>query len=324
MSPKLKSSSVLVSQHAYEKHLEIAREIYTQANKAKRTKIEYARDWRSFLNWCTLSGVCALPAKPDTVANYIVHLAEENKKVSTIKRALVSISQVHKREHLDSPCSLGIVRETLKGAIRLLGAHKTRKTPLLVEDLMRMLQTQSEEDLMGVRNRALLLLGFSGALRRSELVGLNVEDLHFVKEGIELHIHQSKTDQEQEGQKIGIPYGKNLHTCPVRAIQTWIYRAQLKDGPLFRAVYKKGGLGQRLYGLDVARIIKRIALLCGLDPAQYAGHSLRAGLVTTAAKAGKAEHVIMKQTRHRSIAQLREYIRDAHLFEHNAAKDLGL
>lgn len=306
------------------KYLEAARDFYAASSQSKQTRVSYASDWRQFINWAVPNGFVPLPANPETVANYLVWMADHDKKITTIKRALVAISQAHKRSGHESPTNRGKVQETMKGIIRSIGSEKNRKTPVLVEDLQQLVETQSKEKLVGIRNRALLLMGFAGAFRRSELVGLDVKDVRFVKSGLEIIIRQSKTDQEKRGQKIGIPFGKNESTCPVRALKAWLQASSIKDGAIFRACSTKGKLGKRLSGIDVARILKKAALNCGLDPALYAGHSLRAGLATSAAKAGKAEHVIMKQTRHRSVAQLREYIRDAELFEQNAVKDIGL
>lgn len=307
-----------------EKYLEAARDFYSASGKSKRTKKEYARDWRSFINWAIPNHFKPLPATPETIANYVVWLADHDKKVSTIERALVAISEAHKSAGHESPVYRGKVRETLKGVIRTLGADKTRKAALLVEDVISLVETQSKDNPIGIRNRALLLLGFAGAFRRSELVGINVSDVRFVKEGMEIHLRRSKTDQEGRGHRVGIPFGQKERTCPVKALKAWLATSGIKEGAIFRGCSEKGKLGKRLDGKDVARIIKKTALVCGLDPSVYSGHSLRAGLATSAAKSGKAEHVIMKQTRHRSVAQLREYIRDAELFEQNAVKDIGL
>lgn len=311
-------------QKRLKKYLEAARDFYGAASKSKRTQMAYARDWRSFINWAIPNQFEPLPADPETVANYIVWLADHDKKVSTIQRALVAIGEAHRNTGHESPTTRSQVRDAMQGVRRIVGTKRERKDPLLVDDLIALVETQSPDEPLGIRNRALLLVGFAGAFRRSELVGLDVGDIRFLKAGMEIRLRHSKTDQESRGHKIGIPYGKNAETCPVRTLKSWLAVSGIKDGAIFRGCSEKGKLGKRLDGKEVARIVKKCALTCGLDPSSYAGHSLRAGLVTSAAKAGKAEHVIMKQTRHRSVAQLREYIRDAELFEHNAVKDIGL
>jgi integrase len=178
---------------------------------------------------------------------------------------------------------------------------------------------------IGTRDRALLLLGFAGAFRRSELVGLDVKDLAFTREGLTITLHRSKTDQGGTGRKVGVPFGANPETCPVRLVQAWIEHAGLADGPLFRPIDRHGRLGAgRLSGVDVARVVKKLASRAGLDPAKYAGHSLRAGHATSAAIAGASERSIMAQTGHRSVQMVRRYIRDGSLFRENSAGKLGL
>jgi integrase len=177
---------------------------------------------------------------------------------------------------------------------------------------------------IGIRDKALLLVGFAGALRRSELVALTVADLDFTPEGLVVALRRSKTDQEGKGRKIGIPPGR-ARTCPVRALQDWLEAAGIGEGAVFRGVNRHGQVADKpLTGRSVARIIQRAAERAGLDSTRFAGHSLRAGLVTTAAKAGKPTHSIMAQTGHKSVGMVQKYIREAKLFEENAAAGIGL
>jgi integrase len=179
--------------------------------------------------------------------------------------------------------------------------------------------------LLGVRDRALLLLGFAGAFRRSELTSLDHEDLEFTPEGLVALLRRSKTDQEAQGRKVGIPYGSNPQTCPVRAVQAWFAASEISTGPIFRRVDRHGKLrAGRLSGYAVALVVKRHAEAAGLDAAKYAGHSLRAGLATSAAIGGASERAIMAQTGHRSVSMVRRYIRDGNLFRENAAAKAGL
>jgi integrase len=183
----------------------------------------------------------------------------------------------------------------------------------------------SDAGMIGARDRALILLGFAGAFRRSELVGLDVEDCAFGKDGLTVTLRRSKTDQEGAGRRIGIPFGSNPETCPVRTMQTWIERAGIGAGPLFRSINRHGQVQPgRLSGIDVARVVKKLAQRAGLDAAKYAGHSLRAGHATSAAIAGASERSIMNQTGHRSVQMVRRYIRDGSLFRENSAGKLGL
>jgi integrase len=180
-------------------------------------------------------------------------------------------------------------------------------------------------DLAGCRDRALLLLGFAGALRRSELVGLDVADLTEGTDGLRVRLQRSKTDQEGVGRTVGIPYGSNPVTCPVRAWLAWLEVSGITEGAAFRPVDRHGRIGTtRLSGQAVALVLKRHAARAGLDPGEMAGHSLRAGLATSAAAAGVPERVIAEQTGHKGTAMLRRYIREGSLFRENAASAVGL
>jgi integrase len=216
------------------------------------------------------------------------------------------------------------VRNTLKGIRRTLGTAPAQKSPALTADIRAMLDA-TDSELIGARDRALVLLGFAGAFRRSELVGLDVADCAFGKDGLTITLRRSKTDQQGAGRKIGIPYGSNPETCPVRTVQAWIELAAIEDGPVFRSISRHGRVQPgRLSGIDVARVVKKLAERAGLDAVKYAGHSLRAGHATSAAIAGASERSIMNQTGHRSVQMVRRYIRDGSLFRENSAGKLGL
>jgi integrase len=183
----------------------------------------------------------------------------------------------------------------------------------------------TDAGVIGARDRALILLGFAGAFRRSELVGLDVADCAFGKDGLTVTLRPSKTDQAGVGRNIGVPYGSNPETCPVRTLQEWMETAAVADGPLFRSINRHGQIRpSRLSGIDVARVVKKLAERAGLDAAKYAGHSLRAGHATAAAIAGASERSIMRQTGHRSVQMVRRYIREGSLFRENSAGKLGL
>jgi integrase len=257
------------------------------------------------------------------VAAYIAEAAQKLKPGS-IQRRLNAIAEAHKAAGLESPTHSGLVRNTFKGIRRTLGTAPTQKAAALTQDICRMVAA-TDAGLIGLRDRALLLLGFGGAFRRSELVGLNAEDCGFTKEGLTVTLRRSKTDQEGQGRKIGIPYGSCPETCPVRTVQEWIAQAGISSGPLFRSVSRHGQVQPGgLAGIDVARVVKKLAERAGLDAAKYAGHSLRAGHATAAAIAGASERSIMNQTGHRSAAMVRRYIRDGNLWRENSAGKLGL
>jgi integrase len=257
------------------------------------------------------------------VAAYIADCAGRL-KVGSIQRRINAIAEAHKAAGLEPPTHAPIVVNTMKGIRRTLRTAPTQKTAALTADIRAMIDA-TDARAIGLRDRSLILLGFAGAFRRSELVELDFEDCAFGKDGLVVTLRHSKTDQNGEGRKIGIPYGANPETCPVRTMQTWIEQTAIAGGPLFRSINRHGQPQKgRLSGIDVARIVKKLAQRAGLDSAKYAGHSLRAGHATAAAIAGASERSIMNQTGHRSVQMVRRYIRDGSLFRENSAGKLGL
>jgi len=296
---------------------------FARHSKAENTLRGYRADWRDFCQWCEGHRTCPLPASPEAVASYIAECAGRL-KVGSVQRRLNAIAEAHKAVGVDSPTLSGIVGNTLKGIKRQLGTAAAQKAPALTADIRAMVDG-SNAGLIGLRDCALILLGFAGAFRRSEIVGLDIEDCAFGKDGLTVTLRRSKTDQEGQGRKIGIPYGANPETCPVRVLQTWLELAAITDGPLFRSLTRHGKVQPyRLSPVDVARIVKKLAKQAGLDPAIYAGHSLRAGHATSAAASGASERSIMNQTGHRSVQMVRRYIREGSLFRENSAGKLGL
>lgn len=314
---------VTVNQEATLSTIEAA-QTYVAHAKASNTLRAYRADWQDFVTWCDAHGVQPLPALPETVALYLSDLAASGKKTSTLQRRISSISQAHQAAGYESPTRSSKVRSVMAGIRRVHGSAEEGKAPVLVDDLRRMV-AQLPDTLLGVRDRAILLLGFAGAFRRSELVSLDVEDLEFAREGLIVTLRRSKTDQEGRGSKIGIPFGSNPETCPVRAVEAWLEASGITEGALFRPINRHGQLQPaRLSGEGVAIVVKRWAGAAGLDPEKFGGHSLRAGLATSAAVAGVSERAIMNQTRHRSVNMVRRYIRDGSLFRENAAAQVGL
>jgi site-specific recombinase XerD len=296
---------------------------FVRASKAENTLRGYQSDWRNFCTWCEGHGIPPLPATAETVAGYIAECAQ-HLKPGSIQRRLNAIAEAHKAAGAESPTSAGIVRNTLKGIRRTLGTAPQQKAPTLTGDIRAMVDA-ADAGLIGARDRALILLGFAGAFRRSELVNLELADMEFSPDGLTVVLRRSKTDQDGAGRKIGIPYGANPETCPVRTVKAWIEHAGKIDGPVFRSIKRHGQIqAGGLSGIDVARVVKKLAKRAGLDPAKYAGHSLRAGHATAAAIAGASERSIMKQTGHRSVQMVRRYIRDGNLFRENSAGKLGL
>ena len=214
------------------------------------------------------------------------------------------------------------MKGTLSGIRRRLGTRPEKKAPISPKAFLAYFEGM-RQDLRGARDAALLLLGFAGGFRRSELVGLDAEDVRLTDEGLEVLIRQSKTDQEKAGRKIGVPRGRRQATCPVRAMRRWLEASGITTGPLFRPISKHGRMStERLTGESVAELVKKAAEAAGADPKAFAGHSLRAGFVTAAAKNGATLPAIMKQTGHTSVETVGGYYRDATLFEDNAAEGL--
>lgn len=296
---------------------------FANNSKAANTIRGYRSDWQQFSEWCRAHGQCSLPASPECMACYLADLAAK-RKPATLARHMAAISQVHQMAGFESPTQASKVRLVMAGIRRTKGTAQAAKIPVLVPDLRRML-SQVPGNLTGVRDRALLLLGFAGAFRRSELVQVDFDSILFLRQGLVVTIRRSKTDQEGIGRKVGVPYGSNLQTCPIRSLQDWLDHSGLKEGPLFRPINRHGQIGsRRLSGAAVARIVKRYVNALGLDAVRYGGHSLRSGLATSAALAGASEASIMSQTGHRSLSTVRVYIRSGSLFCENAAAVVGL
>jgi site-specific recombinase XerD len=296
---------------------------FAQQSKAKNTIRAYRSDFGHFEAWCRLHGQAPLPATPDSLALYLADISNSHKP-GTLTRRISAISQAHQIAGLESPSTSAKVRLVMAGIRRSKGTAQAAKSPVLVPDLRKMM-AEMPDGLLGIRDRALLLIGFSGGFRRSELVGLDRDAVEITRDGLAVTIRRSKTDQEAQGRKLGIPYGSNPDTCPVRAFQAWIDASGIAEGPIFRPITRHSRIsGQRLSTNAVAEIVKRYASAAGLDASKFAGHSLRSGLATSAAMAGASERSIMNQTGHRSVNMVRRYIRDGSLFRENAAGVVGL
>lgn len=304
-------------------HLEDLRgraEGFAESSSAESTRRAYRVDCRHFREWCCAHGVSALSA---TVALYLAELARTY-KVATIARRIAAIGGEHRKAGLPSPFTHPRVVEVWEGIRRRLGIAQDRKDAILTADLRRMLEVLTDTTI-DVRDRALLLLGFAGAFRRSEMVGLDVANVRIVANCLEVMLRRSKTDQEGEGRLIGIPYGSNPVTCPVRSLQAWLDRSAIVDGPLFRAVDRGGNVSSTALSEQAAAlIIKRRAQRAGFDPTRFGGHSLRAGFATSAALAGADALEISRQTGHRSLSMVQLYMRPATIWQLNPAQRVGL
>jgi site-specific recombinase XerD len=293
---------------------------YARAEKSPATRKAYATDFRLFKEWCDGKGAQSLPAAPETVAAFLAAEAEAGERPSTLGRRIAAIRYAHKLASVAAPTDAEGVKATLRGIRRSVGAARVRKAPALAERVRAMIAA-SPDTLAGKRNRALILLGFAGALRRSELVALNVADIEETDAGLRVTIRQSKTDQDGEGATIAIARG--TIACPVRALRAWLGAAGIASGALFRSVNKAGGVSNaRLTDRSVANIVKAMAGSVGLDHSTFSGHSLRSGFLTSAAANGASIFKMMDVSRHKSVDTLRGYVRDAELFRDHAGAGL--
>lgn len=296
---------------------------FAAAAHSANTLSAYESDWRDFTAWCAGHRMQECPATPETVVLYLTALARTSKP-STLARRLSAITRFHHAAGFPSPARAPEVRTVLSGIRRSKGTASNRKKPMTGSMVVRAVANLGD-DLIGLRNRALLLITYAGALRRSEAVALRWEHIAFSPDGVTLTIARSKTDPTGKGSAVGIPFGSSPETCPVRALETWKAASQQTGGPVFPVIGRAGKIfGDALSDRAVARLVKQSVAGLGLDPAAFSGHSLRAGLATTAAANGAEERKIMDQTRHRSVATLRTYIRMGTVFANNAAAKAGL
>lgn len=314
-----------------------ARELANDA-RSEATRRAYRADWRDFSAWCVAHQFRAAPPVPgEIVALYIADLAEQGKALSTIARRLAAIAEAHAMSGHLSPRGAPALREVLRGIRRryaLDGKRSEGKAALELEQL-RMVSKAMENHgtwLSTLRDRAILVCGWAGGFRRGELAALELADFELREKGYVVTVRRSKTDQTGRGEKKILPFGSDPMTCPVRSFDRWVYASAIGDipegkdkaGRVFRSIDRHGNVGRALNGRAIAQIVKARVAAAGLDPENFSGHSLRAGFCTTAAKAGKNPKAIMAQTGHRSVEMVLRYVRDAGIFEDNAAMGLGL
>jgi len=284
-------------------------------SKATNTLRAYKADFKDFSAFCVKNGLSSMPTEPKILSIYLTHLAS-NSKFSTLKRRIASISVIHKIKGHYLDTKHPIIMENLHGIKRARGTNQKAKKPILINDLKSIINkideiNQSEK--RKFRDKALILVGFSGGFRRSELVNIDYGDLEFVSEGVKIFIKRSKTDQSGEGMVKAIPYFDNKLFCPVTKLKDWIDFSEMKSGKIFEISDK-----------SVALIIKKYVSLSGLDPNKYSGHSLRSGFATSAAEFGVEERNIMAMTGHKTTQMVRRYIQEANLFKNNALNKIKM
>jgi integrase len=293
-----------------------------EASRAPSSERAYAADWRDFCAFAARIGRQRLPAEAETVALYVADLKRRGRRPATIARKLAAIAVYHRSMDHPTPTDYDVVRAVVRGTRRQLGVAQPQKTAIEI-DALRAVILAIPGDLRGLRDRALLLIGWTAALRRSELVALEVADLAFEPEGVMLRIRRSKTDREGVGTMVAIPLGVEEKTCPIGALRRWLEAAAVDEGRIFRRIDRHGHLGSTLSDRAVAEIVAARAAAAGLE-GDFAGHSLRSGFATAAARAGRSEAAIMRHGRWKSVQVARRYIRQGARWDDNPVADLGL
>ena len=296
------------------KNLELDTLSNLRTSKSKNTIKAYNSDFNDFKSFCAIHAQQSMPTNPKTLSLYITHLAKKS-KFSTLKRRIASISVVHKLSGHYLDVKHPLISENLLGIKRQIGTFQKSKKPILISHLKQLIEVISKETQPNIKlkNKALILIGFAGGFRRSELVSIQYEDVEFVPEGVKIFVSRSKTDQSGEGMTKAIPYFENTSYCPVISLKNWINHNQIKDGAIFKMSDK-----------NVSLVIKKYAKLAGLDPSKYSGHSLRSGFATTTAEFGAEERNIMAMTGHKSTQMVRRYIQESNLFKQNALNKIKI
>jgi len=296
------------------KHLELETLKNLKNSKSSNTLRAYKADYKDFAGFCITHGFKSMPTEPKILSLYLTHLSQTS-KFSTLKRRLASISVIHKLSGHYIDTKHPIITENLMGIKRIKGSYQKAKKPILINDLKSIINVinKDQSEKKRLRNKALILVGFAGGFRRSELVALLIEDIDFVPEGVKIFIKRSKTDQSGEGMTKGIPYFSNSAYCPVISLKNWLEKSKIKDGKIFDMSDK-----------SVALTIKKYTAIAGLDSNKYSGHSLRSGFATSAAEFGAEERSIMAMTGHKTTQMVRRYIQEANLFKNNALNKIKI
>ena len=297
-------------------------------SKANNTVRAYKSDFNDFGLFCVQNGFKSLPSEPKIVSLYLTHLSTKDAKISTLKRRLVSIGVIHKLKGHYLDTKHPSIIENIMGIKRRKGSIQKSKKPLLISSLksiINVIDEQKKEQIKNLRDRSIILIGFSGGFRRNEIVSLDYDDLDFVGEGLKINIKRSKTDQFGEGFTKALPYFNGSKYCPVVSLKNWLEISKINSGPVFRRFVKGSKLSEnRLTDQTVALLIKEYVNLTGIDSKNYSGHSLRSGFATSAAESGVEERSIMAMTGHKSTEMVRRYIKEANLFKNNALNKIKI
>ena len=299
-----------------------------QSSKASNTVRAYKSDFNDFGIFCAKNGFNSLPSEPKIVSLYLTHLSTKDAKMSTLKRRLVSIGVIHKLKGHYLDTKHPSIIENIMGIKRRKGSVQKGKKPILISSLKKLVNVidqQNRKEIKKLRDRSIILIGFSGGFRRNEIVSLDYDDLDFVQEGLKINLKRSKTDQFGEGFTKALPYFDNPQYCPVVSLKKWIDISKITSGAVFRRISKGSKLSEnRLTDQTVALLLKKYLNLIGVDSKNYSGHSLRSGFATSAAESGAEERSIMAMTGHKSTEMVRRYIKEANLFKNNALNNIKI
>ena len=302
--------------------------INLKSSKASNTVRAYKSDFSDFGVFCAQNGFKSLPSEPKVVSLYLTHLSTKDAKMSTLKRRLVSIGVIHKLKGHYLDTKHPAIIENIMGIKRRKGSFQKAKKPILINSLKKIINVidqQKKEEIKKLRDRSIILIGFSGGFRRNEIVSLDYDDLDFVPEGLKLSIRRSKTDQFGEGFTKALPYFDSSQYCPVVSLKKLLDLSKIRSGPVFRRFSKGSKLSKnRLTDQTVALLIKEYLNLAGIDSQNFSGHSLRSGFATSAAESGVEERNIMAMTGHKSTEMVRRYIKEANLFKNNALNKIKI
>jgi len=298
-----------------------------KSSKSDNTLRAYRSDFKDFGAFCAKHGLNSLPSEPKIISLYLTYLSKSS-KISTLRRRLVSISMVHKLKGHYLDTKHPIIVENLMGIRRVKGSIQNGKKPLLINHLKSIINAidkENYEEIKKLRDKSIILIGFGGGFRRTELISINYEDLEFVSEGLKIIIRRSKTDQFGEGMIKGLPYFTNVNYCPVLNLKKWLELSKIKSGAIFRRFSKGSSItNNRLTDQSVVLLIKKYLNLAGIENKNFAGHSLRSGFATVAAESGANERSIMAMTGHKTTQMVRRYIREANIFKNNALNKLKI
>ena len=299
-----------------------------RSSKAYNTVRAYKSDFKDFGLFCAQNGFNSLPTEPKIISLYLTYLSTKEAKMSTLKRRLVSIGVIHKLKGHYLDTKHPTIIENIMGIKRRKGSIQKAKKPLSINSLkliINVIDQQNKEDIKKIRDRTIILIGFSGGFRRNEIVSLDYDDLDFVPEGLKINIRRSKTDQFGEGSIKALPYFDNSQYCPVLSLKNWLNISKITTGSIFRRFSKGSKLSEnRLTDQTVALLIKEYLKLVGIESKNYSGHSLRSGFATSAAESGVEERSIMAMTGHKSTEMVRRYIKEANLFKNNALNKIKI